>query len=514
MESSKEDIGQKTKLGVLYSSAGRLGATAIMMVRTVVLVRLLDVKVFGVLQLCFTIVDFATTVGDFGFSAAQVQQREEVRPEQTNTLFLLDLALKGALFAIFMLSLSRIAAYFHEPMLLQVLPVMAAYMLVDAFSAPGLSLLTRRMQFAATAKIEFVSRGVDALCAIVLAFAGFGIWSLVWGRLLGSSVSGVMACVSARWLPSLRIDLRGSRGLVKFGGWLFVRNIFKYLTENVDYFVVGRFLGTRELGFYSKAFEVMRIPQQRLTRAIAVVLFPAFARVQDDRARVSSGLRRVVLATSLIAYPALVGLALVARDFVLVLFGERWLPMTVPLQVMCVAGVVHAVDPFLVSMLTALGLPRLAALRRLVEFVLLGAGTWFAVHYGITGVAVAVVGVALVTTLGTAAFAGQVGVQGYRDYLRPQLPALLASLAMAAVMLALRFSVDQFVALPAVARLLGAIVFGGVAYVAALYLWRPPEVLALWQEGAGDMGRVRASLARRFGGRRSSKAPSSGTPLT
>ncbi|MCA9639388.1 MAG: oligosaccharide flippase family protein, partial [Myxococcales bacterium] len=271
-------LSGKAKAGVAYSSLGRVGVTMLMLVRTVILVRLLPVRDFGVIQLCFMIVDMATTMGDFGFSAAQIQQKEDVRREQTNTLFAIDLSLKLVLFTVMLASVSTVSEYFREPLLKQVLPPLAAYMVLDCLTAPGFAILTRNMKFGTTARIEFTARVADSVVAIAIALGGGGVWSLVFGRLMASAISGALACSASGWRPSLKIDLQGSKGLVKFGGWLFVRNIFNYLADNVDYFFVGRILGTQQLGYYSKAFEVMRIPQSRLTRAITVVLFPAFAR--------------------------------------------------------------------------------------------------------------------------------------------------------------------------------------------------------------------------------------------
>ena len=484
-----QSLSAQTKLGVLYTSIGRVAAALVVFAGTVVLARLLEVRDFGVAQICFMIVNLATKVGDFGFSTALVQQRDDVSRTQVNTLFLIDFGLKLALFACLMLARPSIAAYFGEPQLVDVLPAIGVYMVVDCFSIPGLTLLTRRLRFGSVARIDVIARAAEMTLAIGLALAGAGVWSLVWGKVAASVLSAVLACASAGWAPGIAVDLKGSVGLLRFGGWLFVRNIAYYLTENIDYFVIGRVLGVRQVGFYSKAFEVMRMPQARVTRALNAVLFSAFSRVQDEPDRVASGFRKAVIVTSLVSTPALVGLAVVAPEFVGLLFGDKWLPMVSPLQVMCFAGIVHAVDPYLVSVLTATGHVRTAAWRRIGELIALGVGVLVGVRYGVVGVATAVVVVSVVVTVVTSLLLPRVGLKPWRDYIRPQLPGLGAAAVMGAAALASRGALLSS-GVAGVWVLFAVIVVGAISYGLTLLLVRPRDVVALWVEGVGDAGRV------------------------
>jgi O-antigen/teichoic acid export membrane protein len=493
-----QSLAAQTKLGVLYTTVGRFASAAVVFGGTVALARLLEVRDFGIVQICFMVVDLATKVGDFGFGAAIVQRREEVSREQVNTLFLVDLGLKVVFFVALMAARPGIAAYFAEPKVAEILPAIGIYMVVDCFSLPALTLLTRRLQFGAVARIDVIVRASEMILAIGLALSGMGLWSLVWSRILASSLSAVLACVAAGWAPGVSVDVRGSVPLLRFGGWLFVRNIAYYLAENVDYFVIGRVLGVRQVGFYSKAFEIMRMPQARVTRALNAVLFSAFSRLQDEPERVASGFRKAVLVTSLVSTPALIGLAVVAPEFVLLVLGEKWMPMVPPLQIMCFAGIVHAVDPHLVSVFTSVGQVRTAALRRIFELLTLSGGVLIGVRYGMNGVAAAVVVVSVFVTLATSRLLPRLRLRSWRDYLRPQMPALLAGGLMGAVTVMLRgYLVDRGV--PAVVVLVTVVAAGIASFALALLVFRPRDVVALWTEGAGDMGRVRAWLKAKAG---------------
>lgn len=488
-------LGQQAKLGIAYTFGGRLASAGLIFISTVVLARLLDVRDFGIVALCFLVVDLATKAGDFGFSTAMVQQREDVSVEQVNTLFLIDLTLKLALFVGLMAATPPLARYFGEPLLSGVLPAMGVYMVVDCFSAPGLSLLVRRLSFAAVARVELLSRGVEVVIAIALAWGGAGVWSLVVGRIVGSVTSAGLACWLARWRPSHRVDIRGSIRLIRFGGWLFVRNLAYYAADNIDYLLIGRFLGVHQVGYYSKAFEVMRLPQARVTRAINAVLFSAFSRVQSEPERLANGFRKAILVTSLVSCPALVGLAVIAPEFVVLTFGEKWKPMVQPLQVMCLAGVIHAVDPYMVSLFTATGSVRLAAIRRIVELGLLLVAVAYAIRFGIVGVAAAVVAVAFIVTILTSLLLPRVGLRAWRDYFAPQIPGLLAAATMGAAAVWLRGALLARGTTAGVT--LGAVTLAGaLTYVALLAASRPASVVAILREGLGDAERLRERVRK------------------
>ena len=131
MSSKPKNIGEQAKLGIVYNSMSRLSGTFMQFFGSIALARLLDVKDFGLVQMSMMVVEFATKMGEFGFSMGLVQRREEVNEEHINTLFLMDFLFKITLFGIIMACLPFLAEYFREPRLSTVLPGVAMYMVLD-----------------------------------------------------------------------------------------------------------------------------------------------------------------------------------------------------------------------------------------------------------------------------------------------------------------------------------------------------------------------------------------------
>jgi len=309
-----------------------------------------------------------------------------------------------------------------------------------------------------------------------------------------------MASRAARWYPSFKVDFKASKDLFRFGGWVFFRDLCRYMANNVDYFFISRYLSTQALGFYTRAFDVMRLPQRRITRAVNSVLFAAFSRVQDQPEKVRAGFQKVVLAVSLVTYPILLGMMVTAPDFVHVVYGQKWVPMVIPLQIMCVAGILRSIDPFLNSVVTATGFVSHAAFRRFLEFGALTLATFIGVKHGIIGVSVAVVIVSVLVMFLMVSLLKRVGAAGWREYLGPQWPALSGSLIMVALMLGLRFLLERIPVPSPVVRLAAMTIVGIPSYLGFLLLVRPKRVTALYEEIAGDIQKVTRKYRKKLAG--------------
>ncbi|NUO80114.1 lipopolysaccharide biosynthesis protein [candidate division KSB1 bacterium] len=490
MSSKSQSVSEKAKLGIIYATMSKFSGTFMQFFGSVALARLLEVSDFGLVQMGTMIIGFATKLGEFGFNMGLVQRREEVREEHVNTLFIMDFLFKLTLFGIVMLALPYLAEYFHEPRLEAVMPAIALYMVLDCFSNPGTTMLDRQMNFGAQARIQIIERFIEITTSVGMAFAGMGVWSLIYSKIIAISVSAILASRAAHWRPSLKFDFQASKELFRFGGWIFFRNMCREMADNVDYFIIGRYLNAQQLGYYTKAFDLMRLPQRRITRSINSVMFAAFARVQDQPEKVRAGFEKAVLAVSLVSYPLLIGMLIVAREFVEVVFGEKWLPMTLPLQIMCVAGVLRSIDPFLNSVVTATGFVRHTAFRRLVEFALLAVACYIGVQYGIVGVSIAVVIVSFIVMFLMVNLLKQVSISGWREYLAPQMPAFGGSVLMAITMLVFQYVSKNVLHLPALAAMIGMTIIGSLTYLGVLWLTKPKRVIALWQESAQDVHKL------------------------
>jgi hypothetical protein len=228
-------------------------------------------------------------------------------------------------------------------------------------------------------------------------------------------VSTALLWASSPWRPRFLWSRRSFAELRGLSGAVFGTNILFYLNRNVDNLLISRFLGAAALGMYSLAYNVMLVPLLRLVSPIGQVLFPAFSRMDDERA-VGALWLRVTRVTAALTVPAFVGLAVVAPDFVPVVLGSKWNDAVPVMQVLAWVGLLQAVAWETQGVLTALGRARTITRYALVSATLTVTAFAIGVTQGIVAVAVAY---AIVTTLLTPFYIG-LGIRATRRRLRPR----------------------------------------------------------------------------------------------
>jgi len=283
---------------------------------------------------------------------------------------------------------------------------------------------------------------IDTLGALVLAVAmiafawfGFRYWTLVIGGLLSSGLSTVQTL----WLQAQRTArprVATLRHAMAFSGRILVSRLSWYAYSSADFLVAGRILGKAALGVYDLAWTLANVPIEKITVLIGQVALPIFAAVQHEPAEIRRYLLRLTEGLALLTFPASFGIALVARDLVLIFLGAKWSGAIVPLQLLAVFVGFRSVVPLFSQILNVTGDSRfsmynslLSALVMPVSFYLMGT------RWGTAGLAIAWMTVyPLLTLILYLRVSWRLSLPALQ-YLRALWPALSSTVVMCAVVL-------------------------------------------------------------------------------
>ncbi len=455
----------------------------------IVLARLLEPADFGVFAITSIFTGLAQTIGNVGLGAALVQRRTITEAHartawvaNVTMSLLIMLALKG-------LS-GWVGAFFKHELAGPVLSLISVNFAINGVSSVSVSKLSRALKFRELAIIEALSMVVHAVVAVVMAVKGFGVWAIAWGGISQNLSRSVALLFVAGWLPRPEFDWQRYRELLNFGATLTVKRIMNYCAANVDYFVIGKRLGPAQLGFYTRAYSLMSLPLTQLSRVIMSVLFPTFSRIQDDNDRLRRGYMRVLSATSVVSFPFLVGMGLTAPLLIGLVYGDKWLPTVLPLQIMCVAGMMKSVTTFVGAVVDAKGRVMEEIRRQAVYLALLIGGAMLGSRFGTAGVAWAVVVASAAMLWMMQTLMNRMTGMQWRQYARALAPAVVGSLVLTATVIPCQWWLrrqwgDNLGVLTLVAAM------GAVVYVATLWKAPFPEVRALVLELTGALGRRR-----------------------
>lgn len=433
----------------------------------IVLARLLFPEDFGVIAMATIVTDLVISTLGLGFAAAIVQ-RKEVTDSHLSTAFWTGLALGIVLCIVTVLISPLVADFFENELVGPVLAVSSiAFVIAPLRNIHG-ALLRKRLQFFRFS-IGEIGQGVTYVAvALFLAFAGFGVWSLVAGNLAGLLAIVILRWALCRWRPSFMFSVNSWKDLWRFGSNLTGTRVVNFLTDKLDYLIIGRFLAAAALGFYYMGYRIARFPSSGLDMTLGRVAFPTFSIIQGEDERLRRGFTRTLSYLSLIALPLFVGLAIIAPEAVRVVLGQNWTAAILPMQILCIMGAITSIAVTVGPLLRSKGRPDIELKINLVKLALLVPCLLIAVRFGTVGVAAGVSAVAAIMWLTRQVFANRLIGLRMRDYLASLGPAAFGCMVMAATLLTFRYAAASLLTLPDVGLLISSVLLGVVIYFVTL----------------------------------------------
>ncbi|MBI5149420.1 MAG: MOP flippase family protein [Candidatus Omnitrophica bacterium] len=476
--------------GVVWAGTRRFLEQGMQTVTTLILARILSPHEFGVIGIANIFILFANTINNLGISSALIQ-RKEIDEGHLSSAFWANVV-TGVTLCLMMMFLSWPAArFFRNDEVQPVLFVLSFNFILAALRIVQNAQFSRNLQFGKLASLSVWEMASNSILTIALAVKGLGVWSLVWGRLFGIGMGTLLAWASSPWRPQFMFQMEKFRQLFKFGINAMSVNILTYLGQNIDYVIVGRFLGTVPLGFYTMAYNLVTLPQRKISSILTSVAFPTFAKIQDDNARVARNYLKILSYISIVTFPLLFGLLMVSPYFVKVIIGEKWLPIVKPMQIMCVLGMINSISMTMGSIFYAKGRPDIEFKADILNLAALAAAIMIGVKFGITGVAVAVTIVAMVGAPLIFLVISRLIGTNMRTVYQALHPALVCSLSMGAVL----FTCDRFLtagAVPEALRLVILIGIGVLSYFFFHRLYRFPMIAEVAEIFKQNLSRKRA----------------------
>jgi PST family polysaccharide transporter len=372
--------------GVKWSALSQIGRQAMQFATTTVLARLLLPSDFGLVGMATIVLGFINLFSDLGTSAAVIQ-RKNTSDSLLQSIFWINIGFGFLGTAILFVCSPLIASFYQEPRVIPVLRVLSLTFFISGFSILQKALLERDLAFNTLAKVELSAVVSGSVVGIGSALLGFGVWSLVYQSLAVVIATTLSLWVATRWKPQLTFCGSELREVSNYSLNLTGFNIYNYFSRNADYLLIGRFLGTQDLGYYTLAYRLMIFPLLNISLMLSRVMFPVFSQFQDDNAKFSRVYLKVVGAIALITFPMMIALWAVAEPFIVTLFGSQWRPVILLLMILAPVGMGQSIGTTVGQIYQAKGrtdwLFRWGVVAGLVFMIAFVIG----LHWGIVGVA-------------------------------------------------------------------------------------------------------------------------------
>ena len=417
--------------GWLWMTLGAAVQGVVMLGVLAVLARLLSPHDFGSVASGLLIINLSAILTQSLVSAAVVQH-PKLETAHIRTAF--AVAVFGSLLlcaALWWLA-PVIAHDLRAESLTPIVRALAWLLPVQAVGSVAEALLRRELQFPVVARIRMVSYTIGyGIVGLAVAMSGGGLWALVAANASQLSVYTILLLRAKR--HSLRMAIHGYalRELLSFSGAFMLGSIGNYGAVNGDYLVVVKALGVAALGLYERAYDLMAKPAAFVGQVLDYVLFPVMSQIQHERDRVATAYRRCVAAVALACLP-LTGLVLIlAPEIVRVVLGPRWDEVTIPFRILAVGTLFRTSYKVSDSLTRALGAVYRRAWRQWTYAACVIGGGSVGQHWGLVGVATAVLIALLANFLLTAHLGTRLVAMPWRDYLAAHGAGIKASIIVA-----------------------------------------------------------------------------------
>ncbi len=331
-------LTSRTARGLTWSYGAILIQIGLVFVLTVTLARLLTPAQFGLVAAANVVIGFGQYFAQLGLGQALVQ-RPSIDDRDVRVTFVSALGLGAAFYLVCWLIAPAAATVFHHESIVPVLRVLGLVFIGSALSVTSSALLRRELRIRTMTIIDVASFAFGyAAPALILAALGAGAWSLVAGYVTQSFVAAIAYYAVTRHPIRPLWDRSVIGRLYSFGSQVSIIGFFEFLAGNLDSLWTGHTLGTRKLGFYNRAFNLVSVPVFYAWSSFARVATSSFSRIQSERDRIRAVFLPVLTVFTALAWPALWGLAGASHVLVTVLLGARWMPSADPLAVLALAA--------------------------------------------------------------------------------------------------------------------------------------------------------------------------------
>lgn len=330
------DIRNQTIYGLKWSALERISVQGIQFLIGVILARLLPPSDFGVIAMLTIFLAISQTIIDGGFSNALIRKVDRSEADYS-TVFIFNIIIGVLLCLIVVWAAPYIAAFYEMPQLSSVMKVLALTLLFNSFSVVFYAILTINIDFRSIAIANFVSAIISGVIGIVMAYQGWGVWSLVFQSVSRSVINALLVAVLAKWRPKFFFSRVSFVEMFSYGSKILISSLINTVYANLTPMIIGKFYTSKDLGYYDRGRQFGVLPINYIVQTYERVTFPIMSQLQNDDTRLIDAYRKYIKSASLIMFIVVMLIIALAKPIILLILSAKWVEAIIYLQLFCVA---------------------------------------------------------------------------------------------------------------------------------------------------------------------------------
>ena len=423
---------------MIWKLLERFSSQLVSFVISIILARILMPSDYGIIAIILVFINIANVIIDGGFNTALIQKKDADETD-FSTIFWFCLMMAAVMYLILFFCAPLISSFYKNDILTPVLRVLGLNIFLFSFNSIQRAYISRKMLFRKLFYVNGIAIILSGIIGIMMAYGGYGVWALVGQTLASSACCCILMLFFVRWYPTFVFSRERFVGLFDYGWKIFLTNFIIAIYGDIRSLVIGKLYKPASLAFFDRGKSLPSLIMTNVTVSIDTVLLPTLSEEQDNKQRVKQMMRRSVGVSYLFIAPLLVGFFFVAKELVLVLLTEKWLPAVPFIQIFCIAFFLMPIQNINLTGIKSLGYSditlKLEIIKKVIEAIILVISFMINVYAVAWGIVV-YNAICIVINLSPCKKLVDYGVL---EQLRDVMPTLLAALVMGGVIYACSF---------------------------------------------------------------------------
>lgn len=382
-----------------WKFAERISVQAVSFFISIVLARILTPSDYGLVAMVTIFVTIAYVIVDGGFSGALIQKKDADEVD-FSTVFYFSLFFSLILYSVIFIVAPFITRFYGDEyrILTPILRVLGIQVIIFSINSVQQAYVSRKMMFKNFFWASLVGTIVSAVIGIIMAFKGYGAWSIVAQQLSNTSINTITLYCVTRKLPILVFSFDRLKSLLDYGVKLFLGSLLTTIYQEMRALIIGKIYSAKELALYDKGRQFPVLFVNNINTSIAAVLFPKMSKEQDDISKIKETTRISIRFSAYVITPIMLGLVVIAEPLVRVVLTDKWIECVPLLQLFCFVYLFQPIHIANIQAIKAIGRSdvflKLEILKKTLELI-----TLLLVMY--KGVSAIVINMAVLTTMFT-----------------------------------------------------------------------------------------------------------------
>jgi O-antigen/teichoic acid export membrane protein len=375
-------LREKGRIAIKWNLVEKFLKRGVTFIISIFLARLLEPSDFGLLAMISVFTAFAAVFYDFGLGQALIQKKE-VSDVQFSTVFFLNVVLGIVVYLLMWFVAPFIASFYENPILIQIIRVSTLTFIFGSTTIVSTALLTKTLNYKVFAKSMFISSVLGGTTGVVLAFLGYGVWSLVFYSLISSLVNMFILWFATPWRPIWAFDFKSIKEIWRKGLGFMNLGIINNVVSRIDNLFIGKVFNANMLGLFNRAKTFWELPQDTFLLPVTRPMFPVFAQIQDEPGKIKESFFQMFYLLNFSMFLVFGIMYLSAENIIVILYSDKWIESVPFLKVMLLLLPILPFSTLITSLLKGVGKIRLLTLITVLDRFSILLALFFGIRYGL-----------------------------------------------------------------------------------------------------------------------------------